>query len=167
MSTPAVQQARRLHPDFLAYLQRGLSIHVGGRDAQGNPQLNRAIDLRVEPDHRLSLLLPSPDADDLIVALRASPQIAVVLCQPTTHHAVQVKGVDAEVLPTRAQDWPDQAAFKRRFVQEIEPYGFGDDFASAWLDPSEGELFWVRFTPQGAWNQTPGPGAGQPMVLWA
>lgn len=158
---------RPLHPDLLAYLDIGLSIHVGGRTAQGQPLLNRAIAFRVESDHRMSVLLATPTADALLDALREVPLVAIVLCQPTTHQTVQIKGRDAVVARADAQDWQHRLAHKQRFLAEIRPFGFNEDFASAWLDVGPDQMHSVTFTPSGAWNQSPGPGAGRPMELFA
>ncbi|WP_298011188.1 hypothetical protein [uncultured Aquabacterium sp.] len=160
--------SRPLHPDLLDYLRIGLSIHLGGRTAQGLPLLNRALALRVESDHRLSVLLSSPAADTLLDAIREVPQVAVVLCQPTTHRTVQIKGRDAVVSPARPEDWLHRSEHKLRFVTEIRPFGFDEVFASAWLDvDSPDRLHAVTFTPYGAWNQSPGPGAGRPIEVHA
>lgn len=160
--------SRPLHPDLLDYLRIGLSIHLGGRTAQGLPLLNRALAIRVEPDHRLSVLLSSPAADALLDAIRDVPHVAAVLCQPTTHKAVQVKGRDAVVAPARTEDWLHRSEHKMRFVTEIRPFGFDEVFASAWLDvDSPDQLHAVTFTPYGAWNQSPGPGAGRPIEVHA
>lgn len=158
---------RPLHPALLGYLRIGLSIHVGGRTAQGEPLLNRAIAFKVEDDHRLSVLLPTPTADALLAALREVPLVAVVLCQPTTHNTVQIKGRDAVVARADAPAWLHRLEHKQRFVAEIQPFGFNEDFASAWLDVGPDQLHTVTFTPSGAWNQSPGPGAGRPMELFA
>jgi len=156
---------RPLSQSLLSYFAQGLSVHVGGRDADGTPQLCRATALRIEPDHRVSLLMPQPAADGLLHALEAVPNVAVVCCQPTTHHAVQIKGIDAQVLVAQPEDWDLRSDFKLRFLTEIRPYGFGEDFAAAWLDTPIDCCRVVIFTPTAAWNQTPGPGAGQPIPL--
>lgn len=159
--------ARPLHPTLLGYLRIGLSIHVGARTAQGTPLLNRALAIQVEADHRLSVLLPTPTADALLDALREVPLVAVVLCQPTTHQTIQVKGRDAQVARALPEAWAHRAEHKQRFVEEIRPFGFSEDFAAAWLDVGPDRLFTVTFTPSGAWNQSPGPGAGRPVELFA
>jgi hypothetical protein len=151
----------------LDYLRIGLSIHVGARTAEGVPLLNRAIAFKVEDDHRLSVLLPTPTADALLAALREVPLVAIVLCQPTTHNTVQIKGRDAVVARADAAAWLHRLEHKQRFVKEIRSFGFNEDFASAWLDVGPDRLYSVTFTPSGAWNQSPGPGAGRPMELFA
>jgi hypothetical protein len=156
----------RLHPDLLAFLQRGLSLYLGGTDARGWPQVARAFAIRPLPDAQLLLLIPAEPAAALLGAVEATGQVALVLCQPSTHFTVQIKGRDAVVEPVQAGQWPELERNRAAFGQEIHPYGFDAEFTDAWFsvvgnDP--GALRIVRFTPSGAWNQTPGPGAGAPM----
>jgi len=151
----------RLHGDLLAFLGCGLSIHVGACNRLGEPQLSRALALRIEPDHRVSLLLSTPSADGLLAAVGEVPVVAITACQPSTHRAIQVKGRGAELSVADPAQWPERLAFKHRFLNEIEPYGYDEGFVDAWLDVPPEQWRVVTFTPTGAWNQTPGPGAGQ------
>ncbi|KAJ8135293.1 hypothetical protein OY671_011494, partial [Metschnikowia pulcherrima] len=138
---------RPSHPDSSAYSDIGSSIHVGGRTAQGQPSLNRAIAFRVDSDHRMSVSSPTPTADALLAALREVPSVAIVSCQPTTHQTVQIKGRDAVVARADAQDWQHRSAHKQRFSAEIRPFGFNEDFASAWSDFAPDQMHSVTFTP--------------------
>ncbi len=93
--------------------------------------------------------------------------MALVACQPTTHRTLQIKGGEAEVVPANIADWPQLAANQQAFGREIEPFGFDAIFTNAWFGAPAGSLLGVEFTPTGAWNQTPGPGAGYPVELTA
>ncbi len=164
--TPKPCAPRRLSASILRYFEHGLSLHIGAGNLAGEPQLCRAIAFRLEPDHRISVLLPAPAANGLVQAILERPFVAMVCCQPSTHQALQIKGRDAVIRPACVDDWRTRADFKQRFIDEIEPYGFGEDFASAWLDVPPEHWRALTFTPTGAWNQTPGPGAGQPVALF-
>lgn len=155
----------RLHGELLAFLGCGLSIHVGACNGAGEPQVVRALALRIEPDHRVSLLLSTPAADGLLAAINEVPVVALTACQPSTHRAIQVKGRGAELSVAAPAQWPERLPFKDRFLAEIEPYGYDEAFADSWLDVPPEQWRVVTFTPTGAWNQTPGPGAGQAMPL--
>lgn len=168
MPTPLVHPApapARLHGELLDFLGCGLSIHVGACNRSGEPQVVRALALRIEPDHRLSLLLSTPSADGLLAAVSEVPVVAITACQPSTHRAIQVKGRGAELCAADPAQWPERLPFKHRFLAEIEPYGYDETFADAWLDVPPEQWRVVTFTPTGAWNQTPGPGAGQAIPL--
>lgn len=156
----------RFHPDLLAFLQRGLSLYMGSTDAHGRPRVARALAIRPLPGPQLALAVPSEPAAGLLTGIEATGQVALVLCQPTTHFTVQLKGRDACVLPLQAEEWPELRHNRDAFGVEILPFGFDSEFADAWFSVvgnGPETLRVVRFTPSGAWNQTPGPGAGAAM----
>lgn len=156
----------RLHPDLLAFLQRGLSLYMGSTDARGWPQVARALAVRPLPGPQLALAVPTEPAAGLLAAIEETAQVALVLCQPSTHYTVQVKGRDASVELLRGAEWPELGRNRQAFALEIRPFGFDEEFNDAWFSVSgtgPESLRVVRFTPYGAWNQTPGPGAGAPM----
>jgi hypothetical protein len=155
-----------LHPDLLAFLQRGLSLYAGSTDARGWPQVARALAIRALPGPQLALAVPSEPAAALLAGIAATGQIALVLCQPTTHFTVQLKGRDACIEPLQPEQWPELDRNRDAFGAEILPFGFDAEFCDAWFSVTGNgpeALRVVRFTPSGAWNQTPGPGAGAPM----
>jgi len=155
----------QFHPDLLAFLQRGLSLYMGSTDARGWPQVARAFAIRPLPGPQLALVVPAESAAGLLAGIEATGQVALVLCQPTTHFTLQIKGRDACVEPLRSAQWPELPRNRDAFAAEILPFGFDSVFADAWFSligngPEAVRV--VRFTPSGAWNQTPGPGAGAP-----
>lgn len=156
----------RFHPDLLAFLQRGLSLYMGSTDKRGWPQVARALAVRPLPGPQLVLAVPAEPAEGLLEAIESTAQVALVLCQPSTHFTVQIKGRDARVEPLQGDDWPELGRNRRNFGVEIRAFGFDEEFNDAWFSVTgtgPNSLRVVRFTPYGAWNQTPGPGAGAPM----
>lgn len=156
----------QLHPDLLVFLQRGLSLYAASTDARGWPQVARALAIRPLPGPQLAIAVPSEPGAALLAGIAATSQVALVLCQPTTHYTVQLKGRDACVEPLQVAQWPELDRNHRAFGLEIRPFGFDADFNDAWFSVAGNGpdvLRVVRFTPSGAWNQTPGPGAGAPM----
>lgn len=157
----------QLHAQLRDFLRQGLSIHIGACDAAGLPTLSRALAVQLRQDARLALLLPALPGQPLIAAVAQTAQVACVFCQPSTHVAIQIKGRDARVESARTADWPELAANHKDFTSEIGLFGFGPEFADAWFDGHGEDLQVISFLPTGAWNQTPGPGAGAPMELFA
>lgn len=156
----------QLHPDLLAFLQRGLSLYAGSVDADRRPQVARALAVRPLPGPQLAIAVPVEPAASLLAGIEATGHVALVLCQPTTHFTVQVKGRDACIEPLAPAEWPELDRNHQAFAAEIRPFGFDAEFAAAWFSVvgnGPDTLRVVRFTPTGAWNQTPGPGAGAAM----
>jgi hypothetical protein len=91
--------------------------------------------------------------------LRANGLIAVVFSEPTTHHTLQLKGNDAQVLPCDQAGEAVAERHLRRFVDELADIGIRADVARTLL-AREGGLVAVRFTVREAYEQTPGPQAG-------
>jgi hypothetical protein len=88
--------------------------------------------------------------------------IAVVFSQPSTHQTIQLKGTDARVVRVTAED---RAAARKHLLGwsgDLERIGFDAPFAAA-LHGGAGQLAAIRFTPAAAFQQTPGPAAGQPL----
>ena len=156
----------RLTQDLVDYLSAGLAHQVGACGPDGQPHVVRALGLVEEDDGRLSVLMSALASPELLQAVRATRQAAVVLCQPTNLRTIQVKGSDAEV---HVAETP---AYRRlleargaAFWADIERLGFSRLTLSSWYEVPEGALVRIVFTPYAAWNQTPGPGAGTPMEL--
>ncbi|HET9644621.1 MAG TPA: hypothetical protein VFP68_15005, partial [Burkholderiaceae bacterium] len=86
--------------------------------------------------------------------------VAACFSRPSTHQTVQLKGRDAR--PALAT--PHDVAIARRcldlLIDDLLPLGFERRMLEAffWGDPAD--LIAIRFTPDAAFAQTPGPGAG-------
>jgi hypothetical protein len=156
----------RLPSVWAAHLESGVSHRLGGVHADGQPEICRGLAAQALPDGRIELLLAASTSDRLLDAVRESGRIAYVAAQPSSHRSLHVKGVDAELIEVRADHGPLFIRCRDNFIAQIEPFGFGRDFAmSLWYGIELGELAGLCFTPSGAWDQTPGPGAGVPVEL--
>jgi hypothetical protein len=154
--------AAALPPDLLAMMARGVSVIVGSRDAALRPSLMRAVGSRVEADGReITVYLSRPQSRQVIQDIAATGHIAVVFSEPSTHRTVQLKA--SRILGMRnaeAQDEPVLAAYLASMEHEIQQVGFGPPVARALLAHRLDEVVAVRFTPEQAFDQTPGPRAG-------
>lgn len=164
---PGPQSTAGTLPEEVAtFIQSGLSITLAGRDERLVPSIAKAVGCRVSDDRRQVTVLVFADAAEAAVRdIAGNQRVAVVFSQPTTDRTVQLKGRDAQSVPPA----PSDVALVRRhlalFAAELGPLGWGQAFVDAllWHDPSQ--LLAIRFTPDGAYAQTPGPGAGQAMCL--
>jgi hypothetical protein len=156
----------RLTQDLVDYLSVGLAHQVGACGADGQPHVVRALALVQEDDGRLSVLLSALANPELLHAVRTTRQVAVVLCQPTNLRTIQLKGAEAEVREAETADYRRLLGVRgEAFWTDIERLGFSRVTLSGWYEVPEGALVRIVFTPYGAWNQTPGPGAGTPVEL--
>jgi hypothetical protein len=89
-----------------------------------------------------------------------------VLAVPFSHRTLHLKGNDAELIGTEPSHHDLMARRFDEFAAQLRPLGFTrEQLAANWYRVGEGNLVVVRFGLSGAWDQTPGPGAGQPVEL--
>lgn len=144
-----------------AFIQHGVAITVGARDADNVATLTRALGCRVSADRRMVTVFVSvARAQSLLDDVRANGAIAVVITRPSTHQTIQLKGTDAVISPIEDGDRATIAACVESFVEDITGIGYREDFARIVLSGIDEEVIAVTFTPTAAFAQTPGPGAG-------
>jgi len=143
------------------FLQEGLAIHVGTRDAQLAPSGARVTAARVDASGAdLVVFLPQPAAPHVLPNLQANGQAAVVFVRPVDDRSCQVKGTFLGVGPATADD----RAFVERqwdaFMAGLERVGIPRAiFAGFLLWPSLA----IRIRATAVFDQTPGPNAGRPL----
>jgi hypothetical protein len=123
-----------------------------------------AVGCRLSEDRRqVTVLLPEPSSRAVLADLRANGHIAVVFSEPSTHRTLQVKGEDAALVSGDARDAALAEQHLRNFVDEIGQLGFVAEVARTMLGHDR-QLMAVRFTVSAAFEQMPGPAAGEPLV---
>ena len=149
-----------LDPEHLALIDGGVGVSIASRDHALLPNLMRALGGRVEPSGELSVLLSAIDGASVLADVRASDTIAVVFSQPSTHRTLQLKGRGISI---EGASPSDVALVQRRIdamVDELEAVGLSGRFARELLSFERDDLLVVRFRPDSAFDQTPGPRAG-------
>ncbi len=161
-SAPGAASAALLAPAVAEFIQSGLSITVAARDERLVPSIAKAVGCRVDAARReVSVLLFAPTAETVCRDIAVNGRIAVCFSRPSTSQTVQLKGHDARA----ALATPIDVAAARRSLDalcdDLVPLGFGRRMLEAffWGDPRD--LLSIRFTPEAAYAQTPGPGAGK------
>ena len=140
-----------------------VSIIVASRDARLRPHLMRAVGCRLSDDwRRVTVLLPEAGALEVLDDLRDNHRIAVVFSRPSSNLTVQLKGDDAAVAAGGPEDEALAERYLQGFIEEIGQLGHGADVAHTILG-HDGALASVHFTVAAAFEQTPGPAAGQPL----
>lgn len=148
-------------PQLLAMMVRGVSVIVASRDAAMRPSLMRAVGSLVEDEGRqVTVFLSRRQSAQVIQDIAATGHIAVVFSAPSTHLTVQLKAKRASMRQAEESDRPVLAAYLRSMEREIELAGYGPELTRAMLAHKLEDLVAVRFTPEQAFDQTPGPRAG-------
>jgi hypothetical protein len=150
------------HVDFI---QRHVTINVSSRDANNMPTLVRGFGCRVaESGQRVTVYVPQMSGQRLLQSLAGHGMIAVVCSRPSTHEALQLKGVDAKVADLDAGDHQTVRNCFESFLVELKTLGYSDHFVNAVRSLMDEGVVAVTFTPSAAFVQTPGPQAGQSLA---
>ena len=151
----------RLPPDLVAMMAAGVSVIVGSRDAGLRPSVMRAVGSRVADDGReVTVYLARRQSRQLIQDIAATGHIAVVFSQPSTHRTLQLKASRAEMRDATPDDAPLLAAYLAAMEREIAHVGIPPELTRAMLAHRLDDVVAVRFAPEQAFDQTPGPRAG-------
>jgi hypothetical protein len=141
-----------------AFLQEGLPIHIGTRNADLEPSGARVTAVKVDADgEHVTVYVPLVAGAPLLDDLRANGQVAIVIARPADERSCQVKGTFVESWTPSA----DEEAFARqqyeRALQAVEVVGIPRNGSESWqMSPCVA----VRFRANALFTQTPGPGAG-------
>ncbi|MBX3654762.1 MAG: hypothetical protein KF686_11315 [Ramlibacter sp.] len=151
----------RLPPDLLAMMDRGVSVIVSSRDQAMRPSIMRAVgSLVADQGQHITVYLSRRQSRQLLQDLAATAEVAVVFSEPATHRTVQLKARQARLRAATPEDAPVLARYLQSMEHEIELVGFAPPLTRAMLAHQLEDLVAVSFSPEQAFDQTPGPQAG-------
>lgn len=144
--------------ELTEFIESGLSMLVGTRDARLVPECVRPVGVRVEKGGReVTVFLAAATSATSIANLADNGRIAMCVSRPVDHRTVQLKGrLVSSALATES----DRAAVERHRK------GFAATLAYVGVPPrltlrmSHWPSYAVRFRVESLFDQTPGPGAG-------
>ena len=162
----AVQTYIALPEEIATFIQSGVSVTLASRDDRFVPSIAKGVGCRVSPGRdAVTLLVFSSAAEALLRDVSHCTQLAAVFSRPSTNRTLQIKGRDVTTAPAG----PADLALVRRYIallaEELYPLGWAAEYVHDvfWHDPVY--LVALHFTPEGAFQQTPGPGAGAALRL--
>lgn len=144
------------------FLQQGLAINIGTRNARLEPSAAYAPAVNVEPDGtHLVVYVPVVGADAVLADLEDNGQAALVFARPEDDRACQVKGEFVSVRPAGSDDRPLVMAQWNGFMRQLEAIGTPGESTRTWI-------IWpavaIRLRVTALFSQTPGPDAGAPLT---
>ena len=149
-------------PDSIVhFLETGVSVMVGTRNASLMPECTRAWGIQVAPDrHAVTIFLSEIFASETIDNLRANGMIAVTCTRPTDHITCQLKGRVTAITPMTRTGRDHCRQWHHDFTAELKAVGVPPELPEAWIvEPTVA----VEFAVSAVFDQTPGPGAGRKM----
>ena len=144
-----------------AFIQSGVSVLAGTRDAELFPHCVRGLGARVESaGAELTIFIPRATAGAMLANLRHNGRLAVCFSRAADHRSLQVKGQWIDVRPGEEADraWIDR--YRHNIAAAWDYFGFP---AARTLRIVHWPVWCVRFRPDAVFVQTPGPGAGDPL----
>jgi len=141
------------------FLQDGVGIHIGTRNAQLEPNGARAISLKVEDAGTVIVLFMTDVAAKRVLPdLKSNGQAAVVVARPTDERACQVKGSFLRTRRLTAAERVEAQAQWDAFLDNLEYIGIPRVSAQTWATEPD-VVIALRVTS--IFEQTPGPDAGK------
>ena len=144
--------------ELAAFLQEGIAIQIGTRNARLEPNGTRVVAVKVEDDgSHLLAYVPKMGAPYVLPDLEANGQAALVFARPPDERACQVKGVFAGARAARASERAFVADQWDRWLQRLGSIGLPGVAAENW---QTWPCVAIRVRVTALFNQTPGPNAG-------
>lgn len=151
-----------LDAENAAFIRSGVSISVASCGDDRLPNLVRCLGCKLlDGGRRIGLFLSRSLATALIADIEANRRVVSVFSLPSTNRTLQLKGVDAEILPFELADLPLIEKHIAAFFLEVEPEGVREPVVRTVLSYRSDDLVMLAFSPCAAFSQTPGPKAGQ------
>lgn len=145
-----------------AFLQDGVGIHIGTRNARLEPNGARALSVKVEDDGtHILVFMASSAVDRILPDLKDNGQAAVVFGRPTDERSVQVKGVFAGSRAIRPKERAAARAQWDAFLGNLEHIGIPRASMQRWDDVPKVA---IRIKTTAVFEQTPGPDAGKALT---
>jgi hypothetical protein len=131
------------------------------RDAQLEPTGIRAVGLEVEADRtHVTVFVPAVRAARTLADLKVAPRVAVTLSRPYDHRTYQLKGDCVGIAEATSEQRAVIEAYRAGLAVQFDHVGIPRRVTArvaywpAWA---------IRLRVTHVFNQTPGPGAGEPM----
>lgn len=147
----------RIPEDLVEFLESGVSILVGTRNAKNEPEPMRASGALVSKDReQLSLLFPSHNTRS-IANVEENGQVAVCFSRMLDNYAIQLKGHGAIVREGNDAERALAERYRAAYGEQLYMTGFPRSLTSR-INVWPAKV--VTFTVRDIFVQTPGPGAG-------
>jgi len=149
--------------ELLEYLHGAVVLAVGTRDEKLRPDVAWGMGVKAAPGAKsLTIYIPDNENEQTLKNIASNGAIAVTVGEPVTHKTVQIKGTVTAHRPTDSAEQGIQEIYRSKITAMLDQVGIGGKHARyRRLTPSTA----VEFSVEQIFDQTPGPGAGEPLEL--
>lgn len=143
-------------------MERGVSAIVGSSSRALVPSVMRAVGYRLAPGAaEVTVYVARSQSRQLLQDVVDTGRVTVVFSEPSSHLTVQIKSSRARVVPPEDDVFELTARYRDAMEVELYGVGFARVFAQAMLAYDPQDLAAIHLVPEAAFDQTPGPRAGQ------
>ena len=147
-----------LDKNLTEFLEQGVAIHIGTRNARLEPNGARVTAVRVEDEGRcLVAYIPKAATKSVLDDLQANGQAALSFARPADDRAVQVKGEFVSLRDAAVEEESFVVGQWQGFLKQLDLIGLPGAGTATWT-------MWpcvaVRIRVTALFSQTPGPDAG-------
>lgn len=154
-----------LDRDNAAFILTGVSISLASCAPDRLPSMSRGLGCKlIDSGRQVSIFIRRSQSEELLGNIRSSGRVANVFSLPSSNRTLQLKGIDARIVPFAAEDIPVIEAHIAEFLLEVVPLGMPEAVVRAILAYQPDDLVSVVYSPCAAFSQTPGPKAGEPLA---
>jgi hypothetical protein len=143
------------------YIESGVAVAVGTADASGRPHITWGWGPRLgDGPSVLTVFIETARAAPTLDDLRQTGKIAVTMGHPVTYRSIQFKGRWLRAAEADAEDRAWVQRHREAFATSTALVGDPPEvIRNLWTH----EVMRVDFQVEQAFDQTPGPNAGQPL----
>jgi hypothetical protein len=147
-----------LSPDLISFLEQGMSIHMGTRNARLEPSGARAVAVKVDDDgEHLDAYVTTTDLPAVIANLEDNGQAALAFARPADDRACQIKGTLVNRRPAEPAELAEVQRQWIGFLAQLNLVGIPEAATRRW---ASWPCVVIRLRVTAAFDQTPGPDAG-------
>jgi len=141
-------------------MESGVSLLIGSRDATLRPASARGFGVEVDAKNcAATVFLPAAGADITLSNLQSNGQLALTFSRMFDHRSLQVKGRILSISETNERQQRLQDRYFTLFSEGLVFIGHREQLLRrVRYRPS----YALSFSIESMFDQTPGPGAGQP-----
>jgi hypothetical protein len=142
-------------------IESGVAAAAATADEQGRPHLAVVWGPRVHPDRStITVFLETARGMFALDDLRSTKRIAMTIADPVSYRSVQFKGSQIHIGDATEEDRAWVQRHREAFMVAAALVGESPvAVRNRWMD----DVFRVDFKVEQAFDQTPGPRAGQPL----
>lgn len=156
-----VPRSLLLSDEVLEFIQSGVSVTMAVVGTDGRAKPGRALAARVDRAGVIRILYPADENAVIAASAQSGGPIAVTFSAPLSHRTIQLKSMSSREEVVEPEDMLGVTRQTDAFAATLHMLGFAPAFVRAFCMHRSKSICVLSFSPETAFEQTPGPGAGR------